>query len=186
MRHRELVLKTLTINSTVRWLIKHKYLNETANCKRCDGRPMRITLKDTKERFFCTRCTTSRSVFKDTLFYDSKKNIIELIDLMYFWSLDLIQTKVAMQANTLSHNTLYRWYDKLCRLAGNIIKKDNPSQMIGGLGHFVQIDESKFSKRKFQVGRVVKSPWIVGGIDYATRDVFRIETIYRDGTTLKI
>jgi hypothetical protein len=37
--------------------------------------------------------------------------------------------------------------------------------MIGGPGHRVQIDEIKFSKRKYEMGRFLRSPWIVGMID---------------------
>jgi hypothetical protein len=98
-----------------------------------------------------------------------KNNLIKILDLMYFWCLDMIQPKVSKQANKLSHNTMWHWFGKFCILAGKIMKKENPTRMIGGLGHFVQIDESKFSKRKFHVGRILRSPWIVFGIDYTSR-----------------
>jgi hypothetical protein len=51
---------------------------------------------------------------------------------MYFWSLDLIQPRVAIKLNTLSHNTMRKWFDKLCILAKKIINKENPTRMMGG------------------------------------------------------
>jgi hypothetical protein len=52
------------------------------------------------------------------------------------------------------------------------MKKYKTTRMIAGLGHLVQIDEIKFSKRKFQVGRIVRRICIVGKIDHTTRESF--------------
>jgi hypothetical protein len=100
-----------------------------------------------------------------------------VIDLIYFWGLDMVQSKVRNEANTLNINASSVWFNKLSKLADAIIRTENSSGMIGGVGHVVKLDESKFSKIKFQVGRVVRSPWIVGGIDY-TLVKFFVETIY--------
>jgi hypothetical protein len=107
-----------------------------------------------------------------------------LLDLFYFWSLDLVQPKVAYQANTLSHDTTGHWFKVLNNLSVHLIRS-NSSGKIGGVNHRVQIDESKFSKRKHEVGRVVRSPWIVGGIDMTTKEVFFVETYFRDANTLR-
>lgn len=185
MRHRDLVLYTKTKKDTIIWLLNCGYLKNEAFCIKCNGILMKLQFRNETARFFCMRCSNSRSVFHNTIFYDSKKSIIELVDLIYFWSLDLIQPKVAFQINTLSHSTLNNWFSKLCSLAGRIIRLENPSGRIGGPGHWVQLDESKFSKRKFEVGRAVRSPWIVGGIDMTTKECFFVETFYRDAETLR-
>ena len=44
--------------------------------------------------------------------------------------------------------------------------------MIGGTGLTVEIDESKFGKRKYNKGRLVEGQWVVGGICRETGDVF--------------
>ena len=35
--------------------------------------------------------------------------------------------------------------------------------MIGGEGIIVEIDESKFGKRKYHRGRIIDGVWVVGG-----------------------
>ena len=45
---------------------------------------------------------------------------------------------------------------------------------IGGVNHQVQIDETKFGKRKYQRGRLVEGTWIFGMIDCETNE-FRVQ-----------
>ncbi|KCZ77911.1 hypothetical protein H311_01070, partial [Anncaliia algerae PRA109] len=56
---------------------------------------------------------------------------------------------------------------------------------IGGKDRIVEIDESKFSKRKYNIGRNIVSLWVVGGIDVESGDSFFVEVIKRDATTLR-
>ena len=55
---------------------------------------------------------------------------------------------------------------------------------IGGENHVVEIDESLFSKRKYNVGRLVLKKWVVGGIDLFNGKSFFVETFRRDKETL--
>ncbi|ULU11537.1 hypothetical protein L3Y34_015162 [Caenorhabditis briggsae] len=47
-----------------------------------------------------------------------------------------------------------------------------PAIMIGGVGETVQIDETNIVKRKYNVGRIVRNGWLIGGIQNNTRAVF--------------
>ena len=55
---------------------------------------------------------------------------------------------------------------------------------IGGPGHIVEIDESKFGKRKYNAGRRVDGCWVLGGIDRETRETFFRIVPDRSATTL--
>ena len=46
------------------------------------------------------------------------------------------------------------------------------STKIGGIGSIVEIDESKFGKRKFHKGRRVDGVWVFGGIERNTKKCF--------------
>ena len=45
---------------------------------------------------------------------------------------------------------------------------------IGGPGHTVEIDELAFVCRKFNIGRVVSTQWVFGGIDSETKEGFLV------------
>ena len=46
------------------------------------------------------------------------------------------------------------------------------SKPIGGPGHIIEIDESKFGKRKFHRGKRVDGVWVFGSIDRETKEFF--------------
>jgi transposase-like protein len=56
--------------------------------------------------------------------------------------------------------------------------------MIGGPGEIVEIDESKFGKRKFNAGHRVEGVWVVGGCEKNGRGVFAVPVESRNAITL--
>lgn len=58
---------------------------------------------------------------------------------------------------------------------------------IGGPGVTVQIDESKFGKRKYHLGHHVEGVWVVGGVEINTveRRAFFVPVENRSAATLK-
>lgn len=61
----------------------------------------------------------------------------------------------------ISSNTSVDWYNFYRELCDEIMM--NQSQPIGGPGVRVQIDESKFGKRKYHRGHHVDGVWVFGG-----------------------
>ena len=55
---------------------------------------------------------------------------------------------------------------------------------IGGPGIEVEIDESKFGRRKYNRGRYVDGHWVFGGTQRITGDCFLVEVSRRDAATL--
>jgi hypothetical protein len=182
MNHRELIIATKDEKAAISWLRRFNYIPKVMFCDPC-GYEMGIKTTKNGEVFKCCRCKNRISVFKGTIFYNSKKSICELLDLIYFWSINLRQGKTGYECNTKSHKTTNVWYEKLGKLSYSIMKEQK-SQKIGGIGHIVEIDESKFSKRKYNVGRTVRSPWVIGGIDVETRDTFFVEVFSRNRDVL--
>ena len=56
--------------------------------------------------------------------------------------------------------------------------------VIGGPGAEVEIDESKFGKRKYNCGRVVDEHWVFGEIERGSGKCFLVEVEKRDAATL--
>ena len=54
-------------------------------------------------------------------------------------------------------------------------------QVIGGVG---QIDESAWTKRKYNRGRQVSDQWVFGGVDRDSRDWFAVMVDHRNPDTL--
>lgn len=92
-----------------------------------------------------------------------------MYDIIYFWSIYLIQEQTKTEIAIKSNQTVFSWYKNLKRLTFSILKKRTK---IGGAGQVVQIDECLFSKRKYNVGRYTRNIWIVGGISYQNNKVF--------------
>ncbi|GBN97962.1 hypothetical protein AVEN_245103-1 [Araneus ventricosus] len=46
------------------------------------------------------------------------------------------------------------------------------SEKLGGVGHVVEIDESKFGKRKYHKGKRVEGKWVFGGIERGSKESF--------------
>ena len=55
------------------------------------------------------------------------------------------------------------------------LMQNGVSTKIGGPGHILEIDESKFGKRKFNSGRRVVGKWVLGGCSRTTGECFLVE-----------
>jgi transposase-like protein len=64
----------------------------------------------------------------------------------------------------------------------SLVQLDN--EAIGGSGVVVEIDESKFSKRKYNCGRSLREGWVFGGIERQSRKMFFSFVIDRTEITL--
>jgi hypothetical protein len=62
------------------------------------------------------------------------------------------------------------------------VEKD--SELIQGEGVVVEIDESKFGKRKYHKGRQVEGQWVFGGIDRESNKCFFVTVEDRSQRTL--
>ena len=44
----------------------------------------------------------------------------------------------------------------------------------GGSGKIIEVDEAKFGKRKFNVGRMIKGQWVFGGFERESKKFFLV------------
>jgi len=56
---------------------------------------------------------------------------------------------------------------------------------IGAQGHIIEIDESKFGKRKYNRGHAVEGIWVLGMVDRVTRKIYLCQVEKRNTETLQ-
>ena len=69
-----------------------------------------------------------------------------------------------------SEHTLVDWKNFAREVCLEILQQDNCK--IGGVGKVVEIDESKFRKRKYHRGKRVDGIWVFGGIERDSKQCF--------------
>lgn len=100
---------------------------------------------------------------------------------MRFWATNVAQKTIAAECK-ISERTATDW-SSFCRevVVHNILQTKQP---IGGIGKTVEIDESKFGRRKYHRGHAVEGQWVFGGIQRDTGDCFLVPVDRRDRETL--
>lgn len=91
------------------------------------------------------------------------------------------------KANTIiCRNTFYKYCIEFRAHAEKLYYQDLSNNPIGTVGHAIQIDESLFTKAKYNRGRNLNSTpmWFFGSIDPATHRISVEEVKHRDALTL--
>ena len=113
----------------------------------------------------CRPCSYGISILKGTIFGGCRLGLHVLLCLMYYWCMRST-VSATRKATDISHATVSRWFCNLRLLASCMIRYSD--QRIGGPGKIVEIDESKFGKRKKcrnRRGHRVDGVWVFGGIE---------------------
>ena len=108
-------------------------------------------------------CNKKISIRENSWFSHSNLSLEKIIKLTYYWVWKMPEYYVRIQLQIGSTETLVDWYSFgrevcLCRLEDNC-------EQIGGENVIVEIDESKFGKRKYNRGKRVEGQWVFGGIE---------------------
>jgi transposase-like protein len=124
----------------------------------------------------------SISIFTNTFFSGCKLPINEVLFIAYHW---IIRTKRNSLVNITKHSTITitTYYNYLRDLISFTIEKQD--RKIGEKDIIVEIDESKFGKRKYNRGHKVEGVWVLGGIERTPeKRVFVITVPNRNEVTL--
>ena len=93
-----------------------------------------------------------------------------------------ISTCIRICFKQVAAQTAVDWYNFIRDICAQYFI-DHPA-IIGGPGVEVEIDESKFGKRKYNRGRQVEGHWVFGGTERITGECFLVEVEHRDAATL--
>lgn len=155
------------------FLLKSGLLGDRSGiCETCKEGTVHLIRKEGSFYWKCGKrsCVKTISLRKGSFFEKSRLDYRQILCLIYCWLYELPFTFVQAEELVTTNKSVVDWYNFCRDICIDILLKDNTK--IGGPGHIVEIDESKFGKRKYNKGRCVDGSWVLGGIDRQTRDTF--------------
>ncbi|GFX92601.1 DDE_Tnp_IS1595 domain-containing protein [Trichonephila clavipes] len=158
-------------------------IKETFNCVRCKE-PCSIVKRKKSSNgsiWRCKKCRAEKSIRVGSWFSCSKLNLQEILRLTW----DLItgtKTCDIERKSGFSSATLADWRHFVHEQVLDHVELT--SSKIGGVGKVVEVDESKFGKRKFHKGRHVEGQWVFGGVERDSGKLFLVAVHDRTQRTL--
>ena len=151
-------------------------MRQGADGKCIDG--IRMTCRD-------QNCRRDLSIRTGSFFADGTKLqllLMQILELMYAYSYERASVKNLMRECLIASEAVVNWRNYVRDIYAEYFVR-HPVR-IGGPGHIVEIDESAFVRRKHNVGRVVNTQWVFGGLDNNTKEGFLVAVDQRDAATL--
>jgi transposase-like protein len=138
----------------------------TVPCKRCGGMVSETLKTGTKYSFKCKRknCRTANSILDFTFFEQCRLPVNNILEIGYLWLTGATTTAIIAQLDH-SSATICNWIGYIKQAVAFDLSTAGAQALIGGPGIIVEIDESKFGKRKYHRGHLVEGVWIVGGVE---------------------
>lgn len=173
------------------FLVRHGVLRDVVRCARCGNE---IQLNRQTLQFRCQRsvsvqkkaakkCGFKMSARIGTFFENSHLTLRQVFDFVNIlvWLKPPRQDHLRLNVG-LSSRSVVDWYS-FCRevFVDHSLKV---SEVLGGPGCVVEIDEAKFGKRKYNRGRRVEGQWVFGGVERGTGKSFMVPVERRDSKTL--
>ena len=128
------------------------------------------------------KCSFEQSIFKGTWFDHSHLDLESNLKFVVLFLQEWFSYKCAQYELRMSDPAINDW-SSFCRevCVSWVMKR---SKKIGGEGCTIEIDESKFGRRKYNVGRVIEGQWVFGGICRESRAFFMVPVADRTSDTL--
>ena len=159
------------VNAAHQFLISRHVFYVVHACHACHGR---VSIQGKLIRCTTDGCRKAISLYSHTFFAGSKLKINETLELAYYWLCGVSRT-TALAMTGHSPNTVTDFYGHFRQLVASSLE-DTDTQ-IGGPGIIVEIDESKFGRRKYNRGHRIEGAWVFGGIERTTEQKFFVKVV---------
>lgn len=127
----------------------------------------------------------SQSIMQGTFFQGCRLPLNEVLHFLYLFICGTTNQAIISHFHW-SSKTVTDWVKFAQQLVGEMVLIQEDDYTIGGPGIQVQIDESKFGKRKYHRGHRVEGVWVFGGVEMTPeRKCFLVKVPNRNKTTLR-
>ncbi|KAL7645190.1 UNVERIFIED_CONTAM: hypothetical protein RMT77_003575 [Armadillidium vulgare] len=162
----------LNETDAVRLFQKYKIIPDFKLCH--DNHSMLFTVTNENRHCFwqCKKntCNLHISVRKDTWLEGSKISLMTILKFIYSWTRELASVEFSKKELRISSKSTVKFNNCLREVCATTLLKQPRS--LGGEDKIVEIDETYFSKRRNEEGKMVPDQWVFGGICRETEEVF--------------
>jgi transposase-like protein len=167
--------------AAITYLIEQEVIPLRMACQGCNAE---MVLNQMRGMYRCSNrgCNKEKSMLTNTFFARARLPLQKLLFLTGLW-LNKVGRDAAAGMAEVSKNSVTKHFHNLKNLVADDVEMEEA--VIGGQGITVEIDESKFGKRKYNRGHRVEGCWVFGGVERtAERRCFAVPVQQRDAATL--
>ena len=169
-------------HDSLTYLLENDVFYNEPICPKCSN-PLRVYIK--RGMYECRRrsCNASFNIRVHTIFHNRRLPCSKILELAYYWLQKIPVTSVISMTGHSSQTISSLWRDFRDLVSSAV---DDEDMVIGGPNIVVEIDESKFGKRKYHRGHRVEGVWVLGGVERtAERRMFAVAVPDRTTETLQ-
>jgi len=187
----QLIPQLQSTDDCMQWLAKRTLMRNTVTCGVCAQPASLVAYNEGLDgkRWSCRGCNWRQSIRQGSFFSGSHLTLQEIILLMYFWAHDAPQTTMAHETGIERDETIVDWCN-FCRDICETWVEENGEEIGGmtdqGEAIVVEIDETKYFRRKYHRGQWREGHWVFGGIERGTGRCFLVEVPNRTAATLTL
>lgn len=168
---------------SIRFLQNHGIIHAHRFCRNGHAMKLYVGGHETKWRCNISNCRQSIRIKSGTWLEGCHLDLRDIILFIYCWSQEYNSIKFCKKELNINCNHTIVDYSNFLREVCAAKLLHNPI-MIGGPGLHVQIDESLFVRRKYNVGRVAREQWVFGGVCEETKESFLYAVDNRSAASL--
>ena len=150
---------------SIRFFQQRGILHQERNCEKC-GIEMRMSTARGSYVWRCKnkRCKSQKGMRTKTWFNSSdqgsKLSFFVIIKFIFWWSAEAHSIKFCNRELRMDAQTTINFCSYMRGVCSEVLRTRRLS--IGGPMCTVEVDESLFSKRKYNAGRILPATWVVG------------------------
>jgi transposase-like protein len=108
-------------------------------------------------------CKKRYSLWNNTIFQRSKTSKLKKLEILDLWMNNFSLKQIVYSLNLKTRKVIWSLLKKVSKYL--IPNYEKANSLIGGKDIIVEVDESKFGKRKFQRGHHVEGVWVLGMVE---------------------